>query len=61
MGEALDAGMPVVFIKKGLIPEVVCKKGQERAALDTLNRMKIIKWTEYPSVIPKDNGEHDRP
>ena len=42
-GEVLAKGVPIVFLRKGDVPEVICEPGKEAEALDTMEKMNLIK------------------
>ena len=42
IGKALMDGKPVVFTGKDRLPEVVCKEGKEKEALELMAQMNLI-------------------
>lgn len=42
IGGALAAGIPVIFTSKDSKPQVICREGREREALETMSKMGLI-------------------
>lgn len=47
-GGAISAGVPVVMIGENRVPEVMMRAGKEKEALQTLEKMGLIKIVMVP-------------
>ena len=52
--EALEMGVPIVLTSKDGIPQVICEPGKERQALETMQKLGLIKL-----VRPKKHQQRE--
>ena len=56
-GEALANGVPIIFTREGSCPEVICEPGKESQALETMEKMGLIKLLRpHKGTIPGQSG-----